>query len=94
MEKFWKIKNITNNQVKISVCVNSVVAPGIILQPGQFCISKQQMTAPLDKQFRNNLVAIDKDYENIPKNPPHFGQTLRLTENNYIIRSIKIEPFL
>ena len=64
MEKFWKIKNITNNQVKISVCVNSVVAPGIILQPGQFCISKQQMTAPLDKQFRNNLVAIDKDYDN------------------------------
>ena len=60
MEKFWKIKNLTNTQVKITVCVKSNVAPGIILQPNQFCIGKQQMTAPLDKQSKTKMVSIEE----------------------------------
>jgi hypothetical protein len=63
MEKFWKIKNIINNQVKFTVCVKSNVAPGIILQPGQFCIGRQQMTAPLDKQLKTRMVSVE-DFEN------------------------------
>jgi hypothetical protein len=63
MEKLWKIKNITDAQVKITVCVKSNVAPGIILKPNQFCIAKQQMTAPLDKQNKTKKVSIE-EFEN------------------------------
>ena len=64
MEKFWKIKNITDGQIKVTVCVKSNVAPGVILQAHQFCLGKQQMTAPLDKQARARKVSIDKDFDN------------------------------
>jgi len=60
MEKFWKIKNLLDTQVKITVCVKSNMAPGVILQPKQFCIGKQQMTAPLDKQSKTKKVAIEE----------------------------------
>jgi hypothetical protein len=63
MEKFWKIKNVTNVPVKITVRVNSNMSPGIILQPNQFCLGYQQMTAPLDKQSRTKMVAIE-DFDN------------------------------
>jgi hypothetical protein len=60
MEKFWKIKNLTDTQVKITVCVKPNTAPGIILKPNQFCIGKQQMTAPLDKQSKTKKVSIEE----------------------------------
>ena len=63
MEKLWKIKNLTNAQVKVTVCIKSNMAPGVILQPKQFCIGKQQMTAPLDKQSKTKMVAIE-DFDN------------------------------
>ena len=63
MEKLWKIKNATNSPVKITVCVKSNMAPGLILQPNQFCVGRQQMTAPLDKQEKTNMVTIE-DFEN------------------------------
>jgi len=63
MEKYWKIKNLTSAQVKVTVCVKSNMAPGVILQPKQFCIGKQQMTAPLDKQSKTKKVAIE-DFDN------------------------------
>lgn len=62
MEKLWKIKNLTNAPVKFTVCVKSNMAPGIILQPNQFCIAKQQMTAPLDKQSKTKKVSIEEFY--------------------------------
>lgn len=60
MGKFWKIKNLLDTPVKITVCVKSNMAPGVILQPKQFCIGKQQMTAPLDKQSKTKKVAIEE----------------------------------
>lgn len=62
--KTWKIKNTKNHPVKISVALSSTQAPGIILQPGQFCLSIDQMTAPLDKQSKTGFVSIDKDFNN------------------------------
>jgi hypothetical protein len=63
MEKLWKIKNITQQNIKISVSVKSNVAPGVILKPGEFCIARQQMTSPLDKQLKTKKVEIE-DFEN------------------------------
>ena len=68
MEKLWKIKNITAEQVKISVCVKSNMSPGIILQPNQYCIARQQMTSPLDKQSKCKKVMIEA-YENVESLP-------------------------
>jgi len=63
MEKLWKIKNLTKGPVKLTVCVKSDMAPGLILQPNQFCLGKQQMTAPLDKQSKTKMVSIE-DFDN------------------------------
>ncbi len=65
MREIWKIKNITDNQVKISVALSSTQAPGIILQKGQFCLSINQMTAPLDKQHKTGFVSIEKEFDNV-----------------------------
>jgi len=62
MKKFWKIKNIANFPVKFTVRID-LNAPGIILQPNQFCIGEQQMTAPLDKQSKCKFVTIE-DFDN------------------------------
>lgn len=59
MKNFWKVKNITQEPVKITVRVD-FNAPGIILQPNQFCIGAQQMTAPLDKQLRTKKITIEE----------------------------------
>ena len=62
--KNWKITNISNKQVKVAVATSSHAAPGVILQPEQFCISIDQMTAPIDAQKRRQLVEVEKDFDN------------------------------
>ena len=63
MEKLWKIKNIKPHAVKVTVCVKPNAAPGVILKPNQFCLGKQQMTAPLDKQLKTKMVDME-EFEN------------------------------
>ena len=63
-EKLWKIKNLTNAQIKFTVCIASDRAPGVILQPKQFCLGKKQMTAPLDKQLRTKKISVE-DFDNV-----------------------------
>ena len=62
--KNWKITNTSIKQIKLAVAVSSHGAPGVILQPGQFCLSTQQMTAPIDAQMRRGLIEIDKEFDN------------------------------
>jgi len=64
MNKIWKIKNIAKQPIKISVAISNTKAPGIILEEGQFCLSVDQMTAPLDKQSKCGFVEIDKEFIN------------------------------
>ena len=64
MEKYWKIKNLTNESLKVAVSIASNAAPGVILQPNQFCIARQQMTAPLDKQIKCRKASIE-DFDNV-----------------------------
>lgn len=60
MEKLWKIKNLTTGQIKFTMSIRPSIAPGIILQPNQFCIARQQITAPLDKQVKTKKVEIEE----------------------------------
>jgi hypothetical protein len=78
MEKFWKIRNIMNIPIKITVKIQSNMSPGVILQPNQFCIGKQQMTAPLDKQVRTKKVTIE-DFNN------HYGLELATAYDESIL---------
>jgi len=65
MKTFWKIKNISDRQIKVAVAISSTQAPGLILQPGQFCISQGQMTSPVDKQQKSGFITIEKDFVNV-----------------------------
>lgn len=76
--KTWKIKNISNIPIKISVAIKSNVSPGLILQKGQFCLSIAQMTAPLDKQVKSGFISIDKDFNNEQK--LELGKAYNITE--------------
>lgn len=60
MKNFWKITNITNAPVKVTVCIKPSTAPGVILKPNQFCVGRQQMTTILDKQSRTNKISIEE----------------------------------
>jgi len=65
MEKLFKIKNVSNKRIKLTVAINHNMAPGLFLEPNQFCLSIKQMTAPTDKQIRSGFLSIDEDYENV-----------------------------
>lgn len=60
----WKIKNITEGPVKISIALGGNNNPGIILNPGEMVLSKGRLTAPLDAQERRGAVEIDRDFDN------------------------------
>jgi hypothetical protein len=60
----WKIKNISKTNVKVSVATSSNSSPGLILKPGQFCISEAKMTSPLDAQMRRGYLNVDKNFDN------------------------------
>jgi hypothetical protein len=60
----WKIKNTSEQSIKVSVATSSNSSPGIILKPGQFCISEGRMTTPLDAQNRRGYLLIEKDFDN------------------------------
>jgi len=66
----WKIKNITNNPVKISIALGANNNPGIILKPGEMVLSIDRLTSPLDAQERRGVVEIDKGFDNSTLNLP------------------------
>lgn len=61
---FWKIKNTSNIDVKLAVKIASNRSNGVILKPGEFCISLPQLTAAIDAQSRRRLISIEKDFKN------------------------------
>lgn len=73
--KTWKIKNITENPVKLSIALGGPNNPGIILESGQIVLSIDRLTAPLDAQERRGVVEIDRDFDNSVLNLP-LGKTM------------------
>lgn len=60
----WKIKNISNGQVKIAIAKSNLVTIGLILSPGEFCVADSRKTASIDAQERRNFIKIDRNFEN------------------------------
>ena len=60
----WKIKNVTDNPVKLSIALGGASNPGVILKPGEMVLSISRLTAPLDAQERRGVVEIDRNFDN------------------------------
>lgn len=71
----WKIKNISQSPVKISIALGGDQNPGVILNPGEIVLSANKLTAPLDAQERRHLLEIDRDFDNSELNLP-LGQPM------------------
>lgn len=87
MKKVWKISNTSKAPVKISVALSSTEAPGIILQPGECCLSLDQMTRPLDVQSKRGLVRIE-DFNNASFNFP-LGKIYKMSILDKAIQELK-----
>jgi hypothetical protein len=62
--KVWKITNNSKEQVKVACKTASMHSKGIILKPGEFCISEAQLTASLDAQERRGFISVDREFDN------------------------------
>jgi len=66
----WKIKNITDKPVKLSIALGGALNPGVILNPGQMVLSIDRLTAPLDAQERRGVIEVDREFDNSILNLP------------------------
>lgn len=62
--KVWKITNTARESVKIACKTASMHSKGIILQPGDFCLSEAQLTASMDAQERRGFISVDREFDN------------------------------
>ncbi len=85
----WKIKNISQSPVKISIALGGDQNPGIILNSGEIVLSIDKLTAPLDAQERRGLLEVDRGFDNSELNLP-LGQPMM-----DIVQAIKnVEDYL
>lgn len=75
MDEVWKIKNVTEKPVKLSIALGGANNPGVILNPGEMVLSKARLTGPLDAQARRGVVEIDENFDNSKLNLP-LGQIM------------------
>jgi len=76
MNNTWKITNVSQNQIKLSIALGGANNPGIILNPGEMVLSIAKLTGPLDKQNRSGFVEIDKNFDNSKLNLP-LGEVMK-----------------
>ena len=62
--KVWKITNTARESVKIACKTASMHSKGIILQPGEFCLSEAQLTASMYAQERRGFISVDREFDN------------------------------
>jgi hypothetical protein len=60
-KKVWKVKNVKDFDIKVSVAKSSSASQGVILRPSQFCISMHN-TKMIDAQRKRKMVVIDEEY--------------------------------
>jgi len=62
--KTWKIQNISEAPVKVSMILSSTTSKGLILKPGEFCIAAPSPTSSMGMQATRKLITVDKDFDN------------------------------
>jgi hypothetical protein len=91
--KVWKITNTARESVKIACKTASMHSKGIILQPGEFCLSEAQLTASMDAQERRGFISVDREFDNSKLNLKFVeNYTQKYVDNLILESSIEIEP--
>lgn len=86
--KTWKIENVSNQRVKIVVNLGPSNSKGLILNPGQFCISNAKQTPAIDAQKRRKLLSIDEGFDNSNYNFI-LGQSYNLSD--FLIKKVELD---
>jgi len=91
--KVWKITNKAKESVKIACKTASMHSKGIILQPGEFCLSEAQLTASMDAQERRGFISVDREFDNSKLNLKFVeNYTQKYVDDLILESSIEIEP--
>lgn len=61
---YWKITNLSNQNAKLIVGLNSSQSKGLVLKPGEFCLSTSKQTPVMDAQVRRKLISVEKTFDN------------------------------
>lgn len=65
---YWKITNLSNQNAKLIVGTAPNHSKGLILRPGEFCLSNPKQTPVMDAQIRRKLITVEKDFDNTKYN--------------------------
>ncbi len=61
---YWKITNLSNQNAKLIVSTAPNHSKGLIIKPGEFCLSNPKQTPVMDAQIRRGLISVDKEFDN------------------------------
>lgn len=89
--KVWKITNTARESVKIACKTASMHSKGIILQPGEFCISEAQLTASMDAQERRGFISVDREFDNSELNLSFVENYTQKQLDKLILEQIVVE---
>lgn len=81
----WKIKNISEAPVKVSMILTSTTSKGLILKPGEFCLAAPFPTASMGMQATRKLINVDKAFDN-----SEFKFDLGMAINESVIEAAKL----
>jgi hypothetical protein len=61
---YWKITNLSTQNAKLIVSTAPNHSKGLIIKPGEFCLSNPKQTPVMDAQIRRGLISVDKEFDN------------------------------
>jgi hypothetical protein len=82
---YWKITNVSNRNSKLIVSISPNQSKGLLLNPGQFCLTRGLQTPVMDAQIRRKLIEIEKDFDNTNFNL-EIGKVYPVTHLNQLIQ--------
>lgn len=82
---YWKISNMSNMPSKLIVSIAPNQSKGLILNPGEFCLSRSTQTPVMDAQIRRKLIEIEKDFDNSKFNL-EIGKVYSMTYLNQLLQ--------
>lgn len=73
--KYWKINNLSHQDIKIAIKSGQNISIGVILKEGEHCYAHPQLTRPLDAQLKRGYIAVESGVD-MPENCV-VGETYR-----------------
>lgn len=83
--KTWKIHNVSDAPVKVSMILTSTTSKGLILKPNEFCVAAPQLTSSMGMQATRKLINVDKAFDNT-----EFGFAMGVAINESVLAEKKL----